>query len=50
MKFSKSIQNDNEKIIELFIKTFSNSESESEGAMIGDLVYALMATIKPNDI
>ena len=50
VKLSKSIQNDIEIIRDLFVKTFTDSEGETEGTLIGNLVYDLMTNTDPKDI
>jgi len=39
MKFSKSSESDRQEIEVLFTRTFSDSEGESEGKLIGHLVH-----------
>ena len=41
---------DLEEIKRVFIKAFSDSEGESEGALIGDLVYDLMSNTDAHDL
>ena len=50
MKFSKFSTNDIKEIRQLFIKTFSDSEGESEGVAIGNLTYELMRNTDPKDV
>ena len=50
MKFSLYNQSDIEKIKQLFTKTFSDSEGQSEGFLIGNLAYDLMSRTNSNDL
>ena len=50
MNFSTYNSTNNEEIRQLFIKTFSDSEGESEGSVIGNLVHDLMTTTDENDL
>ena len=49
MKLSTYNPNNIEEIKQLFIKTFSDSEGESEGLLIGDLSYDFMTRTNPHD-
>jgi predicted N-acetyltransferase YhbS len=50
MKLSKYKESDRPEIQRLFAKTFSDSESQSEGHLIGHLVLGLMNETEPQDI
>ena len=50
MKFLKSRLENIEEIKELFTKTFSDSEGQSEGELIGNLAYDLMTKTESQDI
>lgn len=50
MKFLKSKLKNIKEIKELFNKTFSDSESEEEGIVIGDLVYDLISNTDSEDL
>jgi len=50
MKLSIYNPNNVEEIKQLFTKTFSDSEGQSEGLVIGNLVYELMARTDGNDL
>lgn len=50
MKFSKYSQSDRQEIEALFTRTFSDSEGESEGKLIGHLVHELMNGAETDDI
>ncbi|MEN8187404.1 MAG: GNAT family N-acetyltransferase, partial [Bacteroidota bacterium] len=49
MKFSEYNQSNIEDINKLFIKTFTDSEGESEGLVIGELVNEYMTSTNAND-
>ena len=50
MKLSKYNPNNADEIEQLFIKTFSDSEGQSEGEVIGRLVRDLMGSTDANDL
>ena len=50
MKFSKYSQSDRQEIEALFTRTFSDSEGESEGKLIGHLVHELMNGTETDDM
>ena len=50
MNFSTYNPSDIEEIKQLFIKTFSNSEGQSEGLLIGNLAYDLMTSTDGHDL
>lgn len=50
MKLSKYNPNDASEIEQLFIKTFTDSEGQSEGEMIGRLVKEMMTSTEANDL
>lgn len=49
MKLSTYNRSNIEEIKELFTKTFSDSEGQSEGSLIGNLAYELMTSTDGND-
>lgn len=50
MKFSTYSQSDRQEIEALFTRTFSDSEGESEGKLIGHLVHDVISRTAPDDI
>lgn len=50
MKFTEYSESDRQEIEVLFTRTFSNSEGESEGKLIGHLVHQLMKDTKTDDL
>jgi len=50
MKLSRYKKSDEAEIKHLFTKVFSDSEGQSEGAVIGNLVHDLINTTEPQDI
>lgn len=50
MKFSTYNEDNLEEIKRLFTKTFSDSEGQSEGLVIGNLVYDLMTNTDAHDL
>ncbi len=50
MDFSLYNPNDVTEIKNLFVRTFSDSESEAEGEIVGSLAYDVMATTEQNDM
>ena len=50
MEFSTYTPNNIEEIKQLFTKTFSDSEGQSEGILIGNLAYDLMTSTNGNDL
>ena len=50
MKFSEYSESDRQEIEVLFTRTFSNSEGESEGKLIGHLVHQLMKGTETYDL
>ncbi|MTI70572.1 MAG: N-acetyltransferase [Firmicutes bacterium] len=50
MEFSKFRLENIEEIKQLFIKTFSDSEGQSEGILIGDLTFDLMTKTESQDL
>lgn len=50
MKYSKYNSKNIDEIKTLFTKTFSDSEGESEGQLIGELAYNLLSTTDKNNI
>ncbi|WP_027854796.1 GNAT family N-acetyltransferase [Marinobacterium litorale] len=50
MKFSTYSESDRQEIESLFTRTFSDSEGEAEGKLIGNLVHELMNGTKAEDI
>jgi len=50
MKLSTYNPNNADEIEQLFIKTFSDSEGQSEGKVIGNLVRDFMDSTDPNDL
>lgn len=50
MNYALLQPNENESLVELFSKTFGDSEGEQEGALIGNLVGDLIATTPEQDI
>ncbi len=50
MKFSKFNPNDIDKISQLFFKTFTDSEGETEGILIGNLTRNLMTNTEDEDL
>ena len=50
MNLSEYSSNDSEEIEKLFTKVFSDSEGQSEGLLIGKLVYDLMNSTDPEDL
>ena len=50
MHLSKYSSNDSKEIETLFIKVFSDSEGQTEGKLIGKLVYDLMISTASNDL
>jgi hypothetical protein len=49
MQIREAIIEDFDEIKQLFANTFSDSEGQSEGLVIGDLSYGLMTTSKDSD-
>lgn len=50
MEFSIYTPDQIEEIRSMFIKTFTDSEGESEGGLIGDLTYDFMTSTKSEDL
>ncbi|MBB6481896.1 GNAT family N-acetyltransferase [Spirochaeta isovalerica] len=50
MDFSIYTSEQIEEIREMFVKTFTDSEGESEGRLIGDLTYDFMTSTKSEDL
>lgn len=50
MKLSTYNSSNIEEIKQLFTKTFSNSEGQSEGLLIGDLAYDLLTSTDGHDL
>ena len=50
MKFSTYSESDRQEIEALFTRTFSDSEGESEGKLIGHLVHELMSRTETGDM
>lgn len=50
MKISNYSESDRQEIEALFTRTFSNSEGESEGKLIGHLVHELMNSTETDDM
>jgi putative acetyltransferase len=50
MHFATYVSSDLKEISELFTKTFSDSEGQSEGRLIGSLAYELMTTTEKKDL
>ena len=50
MKLSIYNPSNTEEIKQLFVKTFSDSEGQSEGFLIGNLAYDLMTSTDGNDL